>query len=85
MLLLLWGFYALRAGDLKANLTGSTDGVALPLELEDKNTVEGLIITFVWAYTDADQAFGAFFGAISLQSLRIVVAVAVCMLFQPFF
>lgn len=64
LLLLLWGFYALGAGDLQDSLADpGTDGVALSTQLDEEENVTGLIVTFVWAYTDTSQALGAYIGA----------------------
>lgn len=80
LLLLFWGFYALGAGDLKSFLAQpGADGVALPAALDDEDVVEGLVVVFVWAYTDSNQAVGAFlgtptcpFGAVDCSELRLL-------------
>lgn len=64
MLIMLWGFYAITAGDI----TDSTlpGGVSEPADVRDAGDDElleanrsGLTISFVWAYTDQNRTFGA--------------------------
>lgn len=65
LLLLLWGFYALRAGDL--NTTLRVDDRLEPTDLLDAGTLGGLVVTFVWAYSDDSQAWGAVLGAVPIS------------------
>jgi hypothetical protein len=68
LLLISWGFYTLRGGDIKLNIS-ELERETLPSDLEDQAPRDGLVATFVWAFTDANQARGALVGAMSSHAL----------------
>lgn len=68
LLVVLWGFYSLRAGSIRAVLLDPKDFKRLKEEDEQFGLYrEGMILTFVWAYTDTERAWGAFLGAATIS------------------
>jgi hypothetical protein len=63
LLLLLWGFFALKIGDLKGRLPPQQESSGELADVEEQDRSAGLIITFVWAYADDARVWRALAGA----------------------